>query len=81
MWHIGANSPFPCTSDSEGVRKSKKSTRAYIEYLTVATINFEGVKWGNLPLGAVSTDVLNGLSKRLNLVSQVCGATFKQLSV
>ena len=41
---------------------------------------FEGVKWGNPPVGAVSTDAPNGLNKNLNLVSQVRGATLAQFS-
>ena len=42
---------------------------------------FEAVKYGNPPLGAISTDVPNGLSKTLNLVSQVNGAALTQYSV
>ena len=41
---------------------------------------FAGVKLGNPPLGAVSADAPNDLSKNLNLVSQVRGGTLTQFS-
>jgi hypothetical protein len=36
---------------------------------------FEGVKWGNPPVGAVSTDAPYGLNLNLNLVSHLRGPT------